>query len=78
MFNVMKDDADLYRLLCKISETTTKKKTHLFCLPKQNGCYELHYKCSKEKGLMQAPDGENTSLNKVVTDHSQKASKCEA
>ena len=24
------------------------------------------------KGLLQAPDGENTSLNKVVTDHIQK------
>jgi len=70
MFNVKKDDADLYRLLRTISKTRTKYPFIRFTSVKR--LLRTSLQMQQGKTLLQAPDGENTSLNKVVTYLSQK------
>jgi len=70
MFNVKTDDADLYRLLCKISKTRTKYAFIRFTLAKR--LLRTSLQMQEGKSLLQASDGENISLYKVVTYLSRK------
>jgi len=65
MFNVKKDDADPYRLLCTIRKTRTKYAFIRFTSAKR--VLRTSLQMQQGKSLLHASDGENISLNKVVT-----------